>query len=189
MLYQNKYNNYEEMLRTVVSSQPDLKHPEEIRESNKNKRLKQLSQEEYLQTVVAGYVASLGMHLGDNNAIHSKDIAERLMQLGVKYNVIPHNESLIVTLVYMKRLVGKMNDQVSDDLYFLKSSSAYHIFAICLLMSLKMLEDNPFNNESFSRLSGIKLKLLNDMEIAFLKVFDFSINVSVDDFDIANDAI
>lgn len=174
------------------ASQLALKHPQEIRENVViAPKIDDISFEEYQRSLVTAYVCSLSVYLTEPNTMACKIPTEKLMELGIKYKVIPHNEALLVALLYMKKLVTKLIAvaQDSDARQLLTRLSAYQIFSLCLLMSLKILEDNPFNNESFARLCGIQLSLLNKMELAFLVFFDFNVHVTAEEFDRLTSAI
>ena len=163
-----------------------LKHPEEIRRQIQKDEPPVVSYQEHLSGVVTSYVCSLSVYLKESNTMTACKIpTEKLIQLGFKYNVIPHTEALVVALLYMKRLVTRLIavSHENQARQLLTRLSAYQIFALCLLMSLKMLEDNPFNNESFARLSGIQLSLLNKTELAFLSIFDYSLHIPTEAFE------
>lgn len=50
------------------------------------------------------------------------------------------------------------------------------IFIIAICVSMKFIEDSPYNNYTFGHISSVNLHVLNDLELFFLQQLNFSIN-------------
>jgi hypothetical protein len=98
----------------------------------------------------------------------------------LKYSVITSEEPIVMALIYLQRLNEKR---------FLSQTPTYAATAACVMLATKQLEDCPFNNESFSRLSQLGLADLNALELAILLALDWKVTVSNEEYSAARSSI
>ena len=84
-------------------------------------------------------------------------------------------EHLIIALVYYEALT-QSNKEIGN------YNDIYDYFIISLLFSTKYLDDVTFRNKSWSIITGITLKQLNNLEKDALKLLKYSIYMSADRF-------
>jgi len=85
-------------------------------------------------------------------------------------------ESFVVATCYFKRL------EALGVLPTVNSLSVHRIYFTCLMLAVKMVEDETLNNADFAKVACIQLKDLNNMEVFIVRAFKFECSVSVDEF-------
>jgi hypothetical protein len=58
----------------------------------------------------------------------------------------------------------------------------YSLYACALVVCIKMYNDNVKTNKFFSYIFGISLNTLNSLELKFLEMIDWNINITIDQF-------
>ena len=82
---------------------------------------------------------------------------------------------LITALIYMDRLVTK------DNRKFTKASKN-NIFSTCLLLAMKMLDDECCENKEFAAAWGVKIDRLNEFEREVLNIIEFDLVICEEDY-------
>ena len=70
---------------------------------------------------------------------------------------------------------------IEKDIYFNKISS-HRILASCTILSIKYLEDKLYYNNYLARVCGLTLSEMNRLELYTLKLFDYKMYVSDDEY-------
>ena len=65
----------------------------------------------------------------------------------------------------------------------IKQSTIHRITLVVLLLSNKMLEDNIYNNRSWSIAGGVTLKNINELEKYVLEALDYRLHVTLEEYD------
>jgi len=79
---------------------------------------------------------------------------------------------LVVACTYIERL-GRTRPDLKIDAY-----SMHNISLCSLLAAAKFMEDQSFSNEWYARVGGTSTATLAEMELEFLKLIDWGLNVS-----------
>lgn len=82
----------------------------------------------------------------------------------------------IVSLVYIDRIV-----KIHPD-FTISKLSLHRVLAASLVVSAKFLDDAYYNNAYYGKVCGISLKELNSLEIAFVTMLDWKLDVSTKEF-------
>jgi len=82
-----------------------------------------------------------------------------------------------LALLYLERFFNNYGLIILDEQNF------YIFFTISLLVANKYNEDSPYNNYSFSYITGIPLKMLNKLEVLFLNILKYDLNYNLNEFE------
>merc|ERR1719320_1422748 len=82
------------------------------------------------------------------------------------------NESLVLSLVYIDRLCEK------SSLITITPHNVYYWVLISVLLAIKFHDDHIYSNAVYSKMGGVSLKNLNDLERTFLREIKFELFVS-----------
>jgi len=77
----------------------------------------------------------------------------------------------VVALIYIDRIIDMHSFRVT-------ALNVHRIFLASILLSVKFLDDIYYNNSFFAKLGGIPLQELNALEVEFLRLTRFDLNVS-----------
>lgn len=102
-------------------------------------------------------------------------ISEYLLRLKKYFNCSV--ECYVVALIYIDKLMKKYSE-IKFDNY-----TAHRLFLICLIISIKYLDDEIYTNKFYARASGITLLELNKLEIKTLQYLKYNIFVSKEEYD------
>ncbi len=83
------------------------------------------------------------------------------------------------TLIYSYIL---LNDFIEKSKIILNEKNIYLIYLASLLTSCKMLQDEIYSQYDFSKVAGIPLKRLNEIEAEFLEAIDFKVHITDEQF-------
>lgn len=103
-----------------------------------------------------------------------KSKIEKFLDIIQKHNVITFHD-IISAFVYLKKIIYNPN--------LLENRDFYHKFVIAVMLACKFNEDTPYNNESYNRLSGISLSIINDMELSFLFACNWEVVISQNEYE------
>lgn len=95
------------------------------------------------------------------------------------YNLYEYNE-IVLGLYYINKL---------SNICIINNNNINIIFVCCVMLSNKYIIDTPITNSTYSRLLNINPNILNKYEIEILKLFDYSIFISTDEFNTFYDSI
>jgi hypothetical protein len=90
--------------------------------------------------------------------------------------IVCGTESFVVAVCYFKRL------EAQGMLPVINTLSVHRIFFTCLMLAVKMVEDETLNNADFAKVACIQLKDLNSMEVFVLRCLNFECSVPVEEF-------
>lgn len=91
-----------------------------------------------------------------------------------KYSLYEKN-TMILSLVYIDRICELNN-------FNLTFNNIHRIFFISILIAIKYNEDAIYSNKFYSEIAGFPLKELNLMEHYFVKLIDFNLFVSENEY-------
>jgi len=86
-------------------------------------------------------------------------------------------ECLVGALIYMKQL-GRNTDNKCR----ICAQNWKSVLLVCLMMASKMLDDYTVTNAEFARVCNCDIRFLNSLELRFLDIFDYSVNISAPQF-------
>jgi hypothetical protein len=90
--------------------------------------------------------------------------------------IVCGTESYVVALIFFRRL------EAMGALPVINSLTVHRIFFACLMLAVKVTEDETLNNADFAKVACIQLKDLNNMEIFILESFAFCCTVTTEEF-------
>jgi len=74
--------------------------------------------------------------------------------------------------------------QVCDKYEYINQAMNYKLFACAVLAYIKMYFDNLQTNTYYGHIFGIHITTLNKLELEFLEMLDWNVNVSIEQYDI-----
>ncbi|KAJ5239838.1 hypothetical protein N7468_004457 [Penicillium chermesinum] len=83
------------------------------------------------------------------------------------------SSTILLGLFYLS---SRMRQLSSQRVYHSGSGQIYHMLTVALLLGSKFLDDNTFQNKSWSEVSNIPVADLNKMELEWLFAFDWKIH-------------
>ena len=81
------------------------------------------------------------------------------------------NNTLIAAFILIERFIKKEN-------YIIGFNNIYRIMRGCVVLAIKLLEDNKYENSEYCQIGGISLKEFNDIEYSLFVRLDFNINIT-----------
>ena len=81
------------------------------------------------------------------------------------------NNTLIAAFILIERFIKKEN-------YIIGFNNIYRIMLGCVVLAIKLLEDNKYENSEYCQIGGISLKEFNDVEYNLFVRLDFNINIT-----------
>ncbi len=85
------------------------------------------------------------------------------------------SECLIYSLLLIKRLESKIG-------YFLNRENMFLFFFICYYISIRLLDDDIFSIDVYSKISGVKKSKIVELENTILEMIDYKIYFSFEEF-------
>mmetsp|Transcript_18853 Transcript_18853/g.28085 ORF Transcript_18853/g.28085 Transcript_18853/m.28085 type:complete len:234 (+) Transcript_18853:117-818(+) len=85
-------------------------------------------------------------------------------------------ECYVVALVYLKRIIKKNSPA------FFCRHTAHRLLITAVLVASKYMDDLYYNNRYYAKVGGISASEMNNLEIRFLFLLDFKLNVSTRTF-------
>ena len=92
----------------------------------------------------------------------------------VNYTKI-EDSTLITSIIYL--------DSVTQNGIYLTDYNIHTLLLICILIAIKMNEDDIYTNDYYAEVAGISLKKLNKIEHEFLNMNKFKLFVDKDIFE------
>eukprot|EP01133_Synstelium_polycarpum_P007026 gene7026-8168_t len=86
-------------------------------------------------------------------------------------------ECFVMSLVYIDRFLRQCD-------LIVNSMNIHRLVITSLLISTKYLDDIFYNNEFYSQVGGISLREMNGLEVVFLSMMDYTVNCSLDEFNV-----
>ncbi len=99
----------------------------------------------------------------------------QLLQRAEEYQIVGHG-SMIAAVLYVHRFLRMSQSPLT-------AANSVPLFTAALCVANKYLEDVPYNNLTFSRLSGIPTRLLSHLELHFLAAIRFRMAISQENFE------
>lgn len=85
------------------------------------------------------------------------------------------NESFIIAYYYLLK-IKETTDMI------INNHNLFRLLLVSLLLAIKYLEDIHINNDFYAKISGISLQELNLLEVSFIKLLNFNLNIPMDHF-------
>jgi len=143
---------------------------------------------DYITTTIASLLTHV---VGENDHLEKPPVEEEgLFTTAWKYDwvlfadyvdrlkewIVCGPESYVVAMCYLKQLEQR------NVLPILTTTSVHRVFFACLMLAVKVTEDETLNNADFAKVACIQLNILNEMELFLLNALNFVVTVSVDEF-------
>ena len=135
--------------------------------------IEQLLSENRKQKYYASKIREQSKMIFSSNSIPKISILEYLNRI-VNYTKI-EDSTLITAIIYL--------DLVGQNEIYLTDYNIHTLLLICILIAIKMNEDNIYTNDYYAQVAGISLKKLNKIEHEFLNMNKFKLFVDKDLFD------
>ena len=81
------------------------------------------------------------------------------------------NNTIITAFILIERFIKKEN-------YIIGFNNIYRILLGCIVLAIKMLEDNKYDNSEYCQIGGVTLQDFNSIEYNLFFRLDFKINIS-----------
>lgn len=107
-------------------------------------------------------------------------LTRHLLRLGLALKEDMTEATLLHTLVLIERL----HDRQYPNGFHLCSSNVHRVLLALMVISAKLVDDEPYTNTYWASVGGVDLPHLNDLEIYSMKVLDHRLNVSATEMDI-----
>ena len=155
-----KVLDYTSSLSQIASSSFDHKEQKEEND-NDNMNTSQSSNEENENTC--------------NLSLEKEDLFSLTDSLYYWAEIMNFNENLLIlTLMNIDKILAKD--------FILSSDNVKNVLFTCMVITQKYYEDESFNDKDYSKILKISPKELIKMEIEFLSLLDFSLNISEEEF-------
>ena len=135
--------------------------------------IEQLLSENRKQKYYASKIREQWKMIFSSNSIPKISILEYLNRI-VNYTKI-EDSTLITAIIYL--------DLVGQNEIYLTDYNIHTLLLICILIAIKMNEDDIYTNDYYAEVAGISLKKLNKIEHEFLNMNKFKLFVDKDLFD------
>ena len=135
--------------------------------------IEQLLSENRKQTYYTSKIREQSKMIFSSSNIPKISILEYLNRI-VNYTKI-EDSTLITSIIYL--------DSVTQNGIYLTDYNIHTLLLICILIAIKMNEDDIYTNEYYAEVAGISLKKLNKIEHEFLNMNKFKLFVDKDIFE------
>ena len=110
-----------------------------------------------------------------NLSLEKEDLFSLTDSLYYWAEIMNFNENLLIlTLMNIDKILAKD--------FILSSDNVKNVLFTCMVITQKYYEDESFNDKDYSKILKISPKELIKMEIEFLSLLDFSLNISEEEF-------
>ena len=135
--------------------------------------IEQLLSENRKQKYYTSKIREQSKMIFSSSTIPKISILEYLNRI-VNYTKI-EDSTLITSIIYL--------DSVTQNGIYLTDYNIHTLLLICILIAIKMNEDDIYTNDYFAEVAGISLKKLNKIEHEFLNMNKFKLFVDKDIFE------
>ncbi|KAL8874071.1 MAG: hypothetical protein Q9174_000542 [Haloplaca sp. 1 TL-2023] len=149
---------------------------------------------DYEMDAMAGFVAEMAQGMYDlyESRICLADI-DMIRSVNPKASVAPAFGKYVLQVLSSTRLPSstilmglsylatRMSLLSSGGVYPTVRGRVYHMLTVALLLGSKFLDDNTFQNRSWSEVSNIPVKELNDLELDWLLSIDWKMHTGLED--------
>ena len=135
--------------------------------------IEQLLSENRKQKYYTSKIREQSKMIFSSSTIPKISILEYLNRI-VNYTKI-EDSTLITSIIYL--------DSVTQNGIYLTDYNIHTLLLICILIAIKMNEDNIYTNDYYAEVAGISLKKLNKIEHEFLNMNKFKLFVDKDIFE------
>ena len=135
--------------------------------------IEQLLTENRKQKYYTSKIREQSKMIFSSSTIPKISILEYLNRI-VNYTKI-EDSTLITSIIYL--------DSVTQNGIYLTDYNIHTLLLICILIAIKMNEDNIYTNDYYAEVAGISLKKLNKIEHEFLNMNKFKLFVDKDIFE------
>ena len=135
--------------------------------------IEQLLSENRKQKYYTSKIREQSKMIFSSSTIPKISILEYLNRI-VNYTKI-EDSTLITSIIYL--------DSVTQNGIYLTDYNIHTLLLICILIAIKMNEDDIYTNDYYAEVAGISLKKLNKIEHEFLNMNKFKLFVDKDLFD------
>lgn len=186
-----------DMTRNLASKSTQHHHAHESKRQNppvkeEKVALGGVAQElDYEMSEMADYVAEMAQEMYElprNICLSDIDITRSIMPRskvsssfrknvsGILSSTRLPSSTILLGLNYLSKRIAMMNPAT----FRASDSTVWHMLTIALLLGSKFLDDNTFQNQSWSEVSGIAVMDLNKMERDWLQQLSWSLHVNAE---------
>ena len=87
------------------------------------------------------------------------------------------------TLLHTLVLLERLHKRQYPNGFHLCSANVHRVLLALMVISTKLVDDEPYTNTYWASVGGVDLPHLNDLEIYSMKVLDHRLNVSATEMD------
>ena len=93
--------------------------------------------------------------------------------------VVLHSDCSPECLIYCILIIQRLERKIG---YFLNKGNMFLFFFICYYISIKLLDDDIFSIDIYSKISGVKESKIIDLENTLLEMIDYKIYFTFEEF-------
>ena len=116
---------------------------------------------------------------GPNEPFFSKKIPkltlEKFLYRVIKYTEI-ENMTILLAFIYINKLIQKEN-------FIIGINNVYRLLIGAVVLAIKILEDNKFDNEAYSQIGCLSLTEFNEIEYCLATRLNFELNPNYEDLE------
>eukprot|EP00301_Raphidiophrys_heterophryoidea_P006762 c12700_g2_i3.p1 GENE.c12700_g2_i3~~c12700_g2_i3.p1 ORF type:complete len:175 (+),score=34.01 c12700_g2_i3:490-1014(+) len=87
------------------------------------------------------------------------------------------NECYVLALIYMDRIIQRNPD------FFISSLNVHRLIICSVMLAAKFFDDRYYNNAFYARVGGIPTPELNNLEVEYLFMINFSLVVETEEYE------
>eukprot|EP00298_Acanthocystis_sp_HF-20_P004858 c15172_g1_i1.p1 GENE.c15172_g1_i1~~c15172_g1_i1.p1 ORF type:complete len:191 (+),score=49.71 c15172_g1_i1:69-641(+) len=88
------------------------------------------------------------------------------------------NECFVLALIFVDRIIQRHPD------FYVSNYNIHRLFITGVMVAAKFFDDVYFNNAFYARVGGISLNELNELEIEFLFLLNFTLHTDPEEYEI-----
>ena len=111
------------------------------------------------------------------HAVHRPNISIRDYLARIQKYAGCTTESFVLCLVYIDRIIQKNKN------YAISSLNVHRLLITAVMLAAKFSEDTYYNNAYYAKIGGVPCEELNKLELEFLFLVNFSLNVTAEVFE------
>jgi len=87
------------------------------------------------------------------------------------------NECFVLSLIFVDRIIQRHPD------FYISSLNIHRLFITSIITAAKFFDDVYYNNAFYARVGGLNIEEINDLEIEFLFLLNFSLHTDPDEYE------
>lgn len=111
------------------------------------------------------------------HALRPPTIAIRIYLERIAKYVNCSNECYVLALMYMDRMIQRNPD------FFISSLNVHRLMISSVMLAAKFFDDTYYNNAFYARVGGVPTTELNNLEVEYLFMINFSLHVDTEEYE------